>query len=101
MAAKKSLVGRLIVLRLMAKDVTRGYGTYPQYRAYEITWKKPDLAKYRKQIIVTARQLLQALKAKRPASLPLCRDWKCGEGNCGHWKLCQPEGRFGVKKWCK
>lgn len=101
MAAKMSLVGRLVVLRLMAKDKEKGYGTYPQYRAYEITWKKPALAAYRKQITDTAKLLAKALKLKKPKLLPLCREWKCGEGNCGHWKSCKPEGRFGKEKWTK
>lgn len=99
MAAKKSLIGRLVVLRLMGKDMEKGYGTYPQYRAYEVTWSGPDLHRYRKTIIATAKKLLQALKTKKPGTLPLCREWKCGEGNCGHWSLCKPEGRYGVKKW--
>ena len=104
MAAKLSLVGRLVVLRLMAKDKKKGWGTYPQYRAYEISWTKKDLADYRKQIISTAKLLATAIKTKKPKDikmLPLCREWKCGEGNCGHFKLCKPEGRFGQKKWSK
>lgn len=101
MAAKKSLVGRLVVLRLMGKNKEKGYGTYPQYRAYEITWTKKSLADYRNQIKTTAKLLTNALKKKTPKTLPLCRDWKCGENNCGHWKACQPEGRYGAKKWRK
>jgi hypothetical protein len=104
MAAKLSLVGRLVVLRLNAKDTKKGWGTYPQYRAYEIRWKPKDLKDYRTQIVATAKSLAKALKSKKPNDikmLPLCRDWKCGEGNCGHWKLCKPEGRFGNKKWSK
>lgn len=99
MAAKLSLVGRLVVLRLMAKDTTKGWGSYPQYRAYEIKWKPAEMKNYRKQIADTAKLLDKAIKTKKPKLLPLCRDWKCGEGNCGHWSLCKPEGRFGNKKW--
>lgn len=101
MAAKTSLVGRLIVLRLMGKNKEKGYGTFPQYRAYEIKWKKKDLEGYRKQISSTAKLLTKALKLKKPKLLPLCREWKCGDGNCGHWKDCRPEGRYGVAKWKK
>jgi hypothetical protein len=101
MAAKTSLVGRLVVLRLMGKNKAKGWGTYPQYRAYEIKWTKKDLAAYRSQIITTAKLLAKALKTKKPKILPLCREWKCGEGNCGHWAKCKPEGRYGKTKWLK
>jgi hypothetical protein len=105
MAAKKSLEGRLVVSRLMAKDAAKGYGTYPQYRAYEIRWTAKDLAAYRKQIKATAALLQKALTSKKPKDikmLELCRSWKCGEGNCGHFSLCKPEGRYGSKgKWAK
>lgn len=101
MAAKFSLVGRLVVLRLMGKNRAKGWGTYPQYRAYEITWTKKDLENYRKQIIDAAKLLTKALKLKKPKLLPVCREWKCGEGNCGHWKICKPEGRYGTAKWGK
>ncbi len=101
MVAKKSLVGRLVVLRLMGKDNAKGWGSYPQYRAYEITWTKPSMAKYRKQIVETAKLLTKALKLKKPKLLEICRDWKCGKGNCGHWELCKPEGRYGTEKWGK
>lgn len=101
MAAKMSLIGRLVVLRLMGKDTKKGHGSYPQYRAYEITWTKKSLADYRKQIVTASKLLTRALKTKKPKLLPLCREWKCGESNCGHWSLCKPEGRFGIKKWSK
>lgn len=101
MAAKMSLVGRLVVLRLMGKDKEKGWGSFPQYRAYEIRWTKKDLADYRKQIIATAKLLTNALKKKQPKTLPLCREWKCGKGNCGHFDLCKPEGRYNMKKWSK
>jgi hypothetical protein len=99
MAAKTSLLGRLVVLRLMGKDTSKGWGSYPQYRAYQITWTKKDLADYRKQIKDTAVLLTKAIKTKKPKLLPLCREWKCGEGNCGHWNVCKPEGRYGTTKW--
>lgn len=102
MAAKKSLVGRLVVLRLMGKNKEKGYGTHPQYRAYEIMWTKKALADYRKQIIATRKLLETALKSKKPKDikmLELCRDWKCSKTSCGHWEACRPETRYGVAKW--
>lgn len=104
MVAKSSLIGRLVVLRLMGKDKSKGYGSYPQYRAYEIRWTKSALASYRKQIVKQAKLLALALKTKKPKDikmLDICRDWKCGKGNCGHWSLCKPEGRYGTPKWGK
>lgn len=100
-AAKMSLVGRLVVLRLMAKDNKKGWGSYPQYRCYEVRWTKKDLLDYRKQIIATRKLLEKALKLKKPKLLETCREWKCGKGNCGHWDLCKPEGRYGTAKWGK
>lgn len=102
MAAKLSLVGRLVVLRLMAKDNLKGWGTYPQYRAYEVRWTKKSLNEYREQIKSTVKLLTKALKTKTKKDikmLPLCREWKCGKGNCGHWDLCKPETRYGTTKW--
>jgi hypothetical protein len=85
----------------MGKNKAKGWGTYPQYRAYEITWTKAALKGYREQIVSTVKLLEKALKLKKPKLLPLCRDWKCGEGNCGHWAKCKPEGRYNTKKWSK
>lgn len=101
MAAMKSLVGRLVVLRIMGKDKAKGWGTYPQYRAYKITWDKAGLAGYRAEIKKTVKLLTEALKKKDPSKLEKCRKWKCGKGNCGHWELCRPEGRYNLpeNKW--
>ncbi len=99
MACKKSLQGRLVVLRLTAKNLKKGYGTYPQYRAYAVSWSKAGLLAYRTSIKATVALLTKALKNKSPKGLPLCREWKCGKGNCGHWELCKPKGRYGLTKW--
>lgn len=104
MAAKKSLLGRLVVLRLMAKNVRKGWGTYPQFRAYDIEWTKKDLEGYRKQIVATVKLLTTALKTKKKKDiqmLPICRTWKCSKSNCQHYDLCKPEGRYGTKEFDK
>lgn len=103
-AAKNSLVGRLVVLRLNGEDRIKGYGTYPQPRCYEQTLTKKGLAFFKKQIKATVALLTKALKTKKKKDiqmLPVCRRWKCGPKNCGHWDLCRPEGRFGLpdNKW--
>lgn len=102
MAGKRSLTGRLLVYRINAEDKKKGYGTYPQYRAYEITWTKKALESYRAQLKSTRMLLEKALKTKKKKDiqmLPLCREWKCGKKNCGHFDLCKPEGRYNNKRF--
>jgi hypothetical protein len=103
MAGKRSLVGRLLVYRINAEDRKKGYGTYPQYRAYEVSWDAKAMNEYReKQIKNTVKLLSKALKTKKKADiakLPLCREWKCGKKNCGHFALCKPEGRYTNKRF--
>lgn len=103
-AAKKVLKGRLVVLRLNAKDKLKGWGTYPQFRAYQSTWTKALMLGYRKQIITIRKLLEKALKTKKPKDikmLEVCEDWMCGKSNCGHYALCRPEGRYGTSKFDK
>lgn len=102
MAGKRSLTGRLLVYRINAADKKKGYGTYPQYRAYEVTWTKKELEGYRKQLKTNRIKLQKALKTNKKKDiqmLPLCRDWKCGRKSCGHFDLCKPEGRYTNKRF--
>lgn len=102
MAAKKARVGRLITLMLnLPGQRHEGWGTFPQYRAYEITWTAKDLNQYRKQIIETRKLLEKAIKQEKPKLLPVCREFKCGANQCSHYKLCKPEGRYGTKRFDK
>lgn len=101
-AAKKSLAGRLVVLRLNAKDLAKGYGTYPQFRAYQSKWTKKDMMSFREQIIKIRKLLERALKTKAKVDikkLEVCEDWMCGKSNCGHYMKCRPAGRFGTAKF--
>ena len=103
-AAKKVLRGRLVVLRLNAKDTKKGWGTYPQFRAYESKWTKKDMLSFREQIIKIRTLLEKALKSKAKKDikmLDVCEDWMCGKSNCGHYVKCQPEGRYGTPKFDK
>lgn len=96
MIVKKQTTGQLWILFLNTKD--KAGKTAPCYRCYTITISKPDLAAY-KQRMVDVRQALQvALKKNDPSKLPLCRPFKCSEGNCEHWERCKPAGRYGLKK---
>lgn len=100
MVAKKSTHGRLIVLLSnLPAPRGEGWGTYPQYRAYDVHVSKADLAKYKKQIVATRKKLATALKTGKFNKLELCRRFKCGETQCPHWNRCKPEGRFGKKGW--
>ena len=102
MVAKNSTTGRLIVLMLnLPAPRGEGWGTYPQYRAYTVTVSKADLAKYRKQIIKTRKELVDAIKRKKPDNLPLCREFKCGASQCPHYKKCKPPGRYGTRRFDK
>ena len=100
MAAKKSVKGRLVVLMTsLPAPRGEGWGTYPQYRAYDITCSTADLTKYRTNLKATRLLLEKALKTGKFTDLPLCRPFKCGRSQCPHFERCQPPTRFGVPKW--
>jgi hypothetical protein len=103
MVGKKSVDGKLVVLMLsLPAPRGEGWGTYPQYRAYNVSVSKADLAKYRTQLVATRKLLQAALTSKKMADiskLPLCRPFKCGASQCPHYQVCKPEGRHGTKRW--
>lgn len=99
MVARNSTVGQLWILYLNLKDADGK--TAPQWRAYTVTVSDADLAKYKRQLIKTRKQLSKAIEDKDPSGLPVCRKFKCGKANCEYWEQCRPDGRYGVpeKKW--
>lgn len=100
MVAQKSTLGRLVVLQSnLPAPRGEGWGTYPQYRAYDVRVSSKDLQAYRRQIIGTRTKLEKALKTNKFKDLPLCREFKCGPSQCPHWEKCKPEGRYGNKRW--
>ncbi len=100
MCAKGSTSGRLVVLLSnLPAPRGEGWGTYPQYRAYDITVTKKELAEYTAQIVKTRNALSLALKKKDHKKLPLCREFKCGKSQCPHYAKCKPEGRYGTKRF--
>lgn len=105
MVGKKSVHGRLVVLMLsLPAPKGEGWGTYPQYRAYNVECSQADLTKYRKQLVATRKLLEQALKTNVQediSKLPLCRPFKCGRSQCPHYDVCKPEGRHGTPRWDK
>jgi len=105
MTGEKSTYGRLVVLMTnLPAPPGQGWGTYPQYRCFDINVTKTALAEYAKQIIRVRKALVLALKTKKAKNinaLPLCREFKCGKSQCPHYLVCKPEGRFGTKRWDK
>lgn len=95
MVAQKSTKGRLVVLQSnLPAPRGEGWGTYPQYRAYDIEVTPEELADYKKQIVAQRKQLETALKTKKFKPLPLCKEFICGPTQCPHWERCKPEGRY-------
>lgn len=102
MAATKTLKGKLITLMLMLPGGKgEGWGTFPQYRAYVMSWTKAAMLAYRKQIIATRKAFEKALKTKNPKPLPLCPEFMCGRSQCAHYSLCKPETRYGTPRFDK
>ncbi len=97
MVCEWSRLGQLWLLMLNIKDKITGR-TAPGYECFTIEVTEADLKVYKKRMIQVRDRLLKALKRKDPAGLPLCRRFKCGEGNCEWWKDCKPEGRYGRDK---
>jgi hypothetical protein len=99
----KSTKGRLVVLLTnLPAPPGQGFGTFPQFRAYNISVSKSDLLTYEKQLVKTRKALELALKTKKDKdirALPLCREFKCSRSACPHFSVCAPEGRIGVKRW--
>lgn len=92
MAAENSCVGKITVLFLSLKDEKNQ--TTPGYRSYRVKISPEDLEAVKQYIKSTVRDLTLAVLEKRPDSLPLCRQFKCGPKNCKFWEECKPEGRY-------
>jgi hypothetical protein len=98
MVAKNVTEAKIWVLYLNLRDpVTRR--TTPEFRSYQVLLPQEDLDKLKQQIIQTRVDLEKAIAAKDPTGLPLCREFKCGRGNCEWWDQCRPSGRYGSPEW--
>lgn len=95
MVATKQTQGQLWILLLNTKN--QNGQTEPCYRCYTLTISQDDLSSFRTLVKNTRASIQHALKTKNPSQLPLCREFKCGPGNCEHWDLCQPPGRYPLK----
>lgn len=98
MVGTNSTTGKLVTL-MYNLPVPRswGWGSAPQYRAYDVTVSKEDLKKYKAQLKKVADALRKALKKKAPNDLPLCKEFICF--GCPHFERCKPEGRYGKKRF--
>lgn len=96
MAAKGRTTAQLWVLLLNLRDEQRR--TAPAFRAYTISISPDDLLSLKTTISEQVTLLNSVLASKEYRTLPLCRTFKCGEGNCDWWSNCQPAGRYGLEK---
>jgi len=101
MAAKQVTKAKLWVLLLnLRNESTRR--TTPVFRCYAITITPEDLQQVTESVRRQRDTLAGAIDRRDPSALPVCRSWKCGEGNCPYWgNPCRPEGRYGrdPKEW--
>lgn len=98
MVAKDVTEAKIWVLYINLRDpATRR--TSPEFRSYQVSVTPEDLAKLKQQIIETSKSVANAIKTGDPAGLSLCREFKCGRGNCDWWDNCKPSGRYGQPQW--
>ena len=97
MAATKTLESELWVLYLNLKDANGR--TCPQFRSFTVRVSEPDLEQVIAHLKAVKEDLDAAVAAQDWRRLDLCREWKCGAGNCEWYDKCQPEGRWGDPKF--
>lgn len=92
MVAEDKTYGEIWVLYLSLRN-SKGR-TAPAYRCYGITVTEKSLAILKKRMKATKGAIEKALDKGDWRELPICRRFKCGRGNCPHFELCKPEGRW-------
>lgn len=97
MAAEKTIRGQIWVLYLNFRDKEKK--TAPAFRTFDVTISEEDLAVLRTWLAERTVVLADAIKRNDPTALPLCREWKCGRGNCDFYDKCKPDGRYGTKRF--
>lgn len=95
MVLMNGLRGELWVLFLNLKDATGR--TFPEIRCYRVEVTEEDFYALEREVIRARDMLTHALEINNPSSLPLCRQWKCGE-SCPYWRDCRPPGRWSKSK---
>lgn len=98
MSATQTLESELWVLYLNLKDDNGK--TKPQFRCYHLRISESDLKTTTDRLREGTGALKRALDGNDPSALPLCREWKCGFGNCPYYGIqCKPEGRYGTPEF--
>jgi len=105
MAGANVLEADLDVLYINLRD-EETKRTSPEYRCFKVTITEDDLKSVKKEVISVRKSIEKALttvssrhKNEPWRALPLCREWKCSAGGCAWYHDCQPEGRYGEKKF--
>lgn len=97
MAATQTTTSQLWVLYLNLRNEEGK--TAPDFRSFDVSISQEDLASVTQYLKESREQLEGAIEANDWRRLPLCRDFKCGRGNCEYYDRCKPEGRFGTSEW--
>lgn len=91
MAAEDALAGEIWCLYLNCKINNQ---TSPAFKAYRLTISREDLDALKIKLRGIRDAIQHALDTDDPSKLPLCERFKCGRGNCPHFDVCKPEGRW-------
>src|SRR6266498_1287873 len=97
MAATQTTTSQLWVLYLNLRNEEGK--TAPDFRSFDITISPEDLATVTQTLNESRENLEAAIAAQDWRRLELCREWKCGRGNCDWYDRCKPEGRHGTDEF--
>ena len=93
MVAENKLTSTLWILYINLRD-KETKRTSPEFRAYRIKISQEDLERTRAELLQIRLALAGAIEIQDHTILPLCAEYMCGDGNCGWWDDCKPEGRY-------
>lgn len=93
MCAKQRTTARLWVFMLNLRDPSTRK-TSPAFRCYTVSVSEEELRTATNALRQSRDAIESALNSGDHRALPLCRDFKCGAGNCQWWDKCKPEGRY-------
>lgn len=94
MAATQTTTSQLWVLYLNLRN--EDGKTAPDFRSFDVSISDEDLARITADLRAKRDNLDAAIAAQDWRRLDLCREWKCGAGNCEWYAKCKPEGRYGT-----
>lgn len=97
MAATQTTTSQLWVLYLNLRNEEGK--TAPDFRSFDVSISPEDLQRVTEYLKESRVQLEAAIAAQDWRRLDLCREWKCGRGNCEWYDKCKPEGRYGTQEF--